>query len=934
MRVDLKTEGLKANDGLKDVAEFDIHSVRGKPIEWDSINKVTHDADCGQQLQCALNTFTWKGVVLREEQVATYRVPNDPDCPDRNPRGCQKGVCWSHAMYSPVRVKHPYKRAGARGEGKWERISWDQALTEIGDKMLDVMIKYGPKTIVNGITLEGNGNTASLLLAQGAGTATTTGVNTEIGDDQDGALEMFGNDSFGDSVDNWYYSDILVVWCSNPSYTNMPNYHYITEARYNGTEVWAISTDYNASAISADLWVSVKPGSDAALGLGMSQVIISEGLYKESFVKEQTDLPLLVRSDNRKFLRESDLEEDGRDYIFYVFDQAVGDVVEAPHKSLLLDGVDPALEGEWEIDTLEGPVTVRTVFSLLKEQLDREYTPEKASEMCGVHADVIRMMGRKFAKAKGVCQASSTYGVGKYYHGNLMQRGMYYAWILCGHIGRKGTGINAMNGVLTTESPPTSAARTGADAPAPPAIGPAQFAEWRERGFSNYRMKKEVFGLLEREAINSSSLFMWLHAGLLELSKENNSWDPDLKRPVGEYWDEALASGTRGVNPPPGTDPKVLVVSGGDPVRRVRGNQHVIDTLIPKLELIFVSDVRWNATARWADYVLPAAGYYERTSARNVTVFNMPFAHLTVKSAEPLYESRSDWWISVMLLRKISERARARGIAKVTDPTSGEEFRVDDLDAIVTGNEQYTENDEDAVAAHTYNNATNIDLPDWEALKKRGWAEFTGLGSGITALEFAGDPVPGEPWVPLTLHTDKKEPWTTLTGRIHFYIDHDWFIELDEAFVRHKDSIKAGGNYPIHLGGGHGRHSIHTTWSDNAVILQLQRGEPLMWMSRKDADVRGIADGDQVEVSNDVGDFQIQVCTSAAVRPGQAIIYQHWTNSQYKKWKHFQRVMPTPVNPVEMAPATYAEYPNLHRSVWSGEPGFNDRDTRVEVRKV
>ena len=173
MKVDLKTVGLKVDHGLREVAEFDIHKVRAKPIVWDSVNKITHDANCGQNLQCALNAYTWKGVVLREEQVGNYRVPNDPDCPDRNPRGCNKGVCWSHAMYAPGRIKHPYKRAGKRGEGKWERISWDQALTEIGDKMLDVMIKHGPKTIVNGLGLEGGhgGMGASLLLAQGAGTA-------------------------------------------------------------------------------------------------------------------------------------------------------------------------------------------------------------------------------------------------------------------------------------------------------------------------------------------------------------------------------------------------------------------------------------------------------------------------------------------------------------------------------------------------------------------------------------------------------------------------------------------------------------------------------------------------------------------------------------------------------------------------------------------
>ena len=766
MKIDLKTAGLKVDAGLQEVAEFNIHSVRGKTIEWDSINKITHDANCGQNLQCSLNAFSWKGVVLREEQVGNYRVPNDPDCPDRNPRGCQKGVCWSHAMYSPGRIKHPYKRTGERGEGKWERISWDQALSEIADKMLDVMIEYGPKTIVNGLGLEGGGNAASMLLAQSAGTPTTVGVNTEIGDDQDGALEMFGNDSFGDSVDNWYYSDILVVWCGNPSYTQITNYHYITEARYNGTEVWAITADYNPSSIPADLWVSVNPGSDAALGLGMSQVIISEGLHKEDFIKEQTDLPLLVRSDNSKFLRESHLKEEGRDYIYYMIDKD-GEIVEAPHKSLVLDDLDPALEGEAEVETLDGTVKVRTVFSNLKDLLDREYTPEKASEKCGVNPDVIRTMGRKFGNARGVCQASATYGVGKYYHGNLMQRGMYYAWILCGHIGRKGAGVNAMNGVVTAEAPTTAAPRTEGGG-GMPSLPPELFTEWQERGFSEYRMKKEVFALMEKEAINSSALFMWLHAGLLELSKKNNSWDPEVKRPIGEYWDEAMSHGTRKVYPPEGSDPKVMIVTGGDPVRRVRGNQHLIETLIPKLELIFVTDVRWNATARWADYVLPASGYYERSSVRAVSVFNTPFAHLTVKSAEPLYDSKSDWWISVMLMRKISEQAREREISKVQDPFTGGEWRVDDLDAIITGNEKFTENDEEAAAAHTYSNATNIDSTDWEHLKKRGWAEFTSTGGPVTAMEFAGEVTPGEPWVPLTWHTDKKEPWTTQTGRIQY----------------------------------------------------------------------------------------------------------------------------------------------------------------------
>ncbi|MBT7371954.1 MAG: molybdopterin-dependent oxidoreductase, partial [Gammaproteobacteria bacterium] len=809
-------------------------------------------------------------------------------------------------------------------------ISWDQVLTEISDKMLDVMVEHGPKTIVGG-----GGAGAGLALAQNAGTATIPNVNTEFGDDQEGAMQMFGNSAFGDSADNWYYSDILVVWVANPSYTQITNYHFLTEARYNGTEVWVISADFNASAIQADLWVPVTPGSDAALWMGVCQVLIEEGLHKEEFIKEQTDLPLLVRNDNGKYLRETDRVEDGRDYVFYMYDEKRGEIVEAPFKSLLLDDIDPVLEGEWEVDTLEGPVSVRPVFTNFKEMLDSEYTPEQASESCNVHPDVIRRMARKFGKAKGVCQASATYGIGKYYHGNLMQRGMYSPWVLCGHIGRKGAGVSAEGAILSLESPTGgSMSSQGERAAMPPQVDESMIAEWQERGFSEYRMKKEVFGLMEKDTLNSRALFFWEHAGILDLSKENNSWDPHLKRPVGEYWDEAFDSGTRGVWPPRGTDPKIWLSPGGDPVRRIRANQHMIKTLIPKLEMIVVTDFRWNATSRWADYVLPAAGYSERTTAQGGTVLNMPFAHVSVKSVEPLYESRSDFWIGIMLLRKIAERAKKRGISTLTDPHTGQDFQVDKLDVAATRDGKYTENDDEALARDTFNNATNIDLPDWEALKKRGWAEFTSPGSSIMGMDQGVEVTPGDPWVPLTRHTQRKEPWTTLTGRIQFYIDHDWFIELGEAFSVHKDSIKAGGDFPIQLIGGHARHSIHSTWSDNALMLQLQRGVPLMWMCCSDAVERGIEDGDTVEVTNDIGDFEIQVTTSPAVPPGLAIIYHHWTNQQHKNWKQFQRTMPTPFNPVEMAPVTYSEYPNLHRDVWAGEPGFNDRDTRVEIRKA
>jgi dimethylsulfide dehydrogenase subunit alpha/complex iron-sulfur molybdoenzyme family reductase subunit alpha len=66
------------------------------------------------------------GNVIAEEQAATFPMI-DKGVPDLNPMGCQKGAAWSRLLYSPERVLHPLKRAGERGEAKWEQVSWDQA---------------------------------------------------------------------------------------------------------------------------------------------------------------------------------------------------------------------------------------------------------------------------------------------------------------------------------------------------------------------------------------------------------------------------------------------------------------------------------------------------------------------------------------------------------------------------------------------------------------------------------------------------------------------------------------------------------------------------------------------------------------------------------------------------------------------------------------
>ena len=110
---------------------------RGK-WAWDKVVRSTHFVNCWYQAHCAWDVYVKDGLVWREEQAADY-APVRKDTPDFNPRGCQKGACYSQRMYDPTRVKYPLKRVGERGSGKWQRISWEQALNEIADQLIDTI---------------------------------------------------------------------------------------------------------------------------------------------------------------------------------------------------------------------------------------------------------------------------------------------------------------------------------------------------------------------------------------------------------------------------------------------------------------------------------------------------------------------------------------------------------------------------------------------------------------------------------------------------------------------------------------------------------------------------------------------------------------------------------------------------------------------------
>ncbi|HJX09999.1 MAG TPA: hypothetical protein VJ733_05810, partial [Candidatus Binatia bacterium] len=147
--------------------------------------------------------------------------------------------------------------------------------------------------------------------------------------------------------------------------------------------------------------VPVNVGSDAALALSICQVILRDKLYREEFVREQTDLPLLVVESTGKFLRQKDLKAGGHDDAFYFWDQVSGSLAEAPRKSLALNGLVPALAGSYKVETIHGAVSVKPLMETLGAHLERDYTPEQARLVTGTSPRVIEQLAREIAAAKG-----------------------------------------------------------------------------------------------------------------------------------------------------------------------------------------------------------------------------------------------------------------------------------------------------------------------------------------------------------------------------------------------------------------------------------------------------------------------------------------------------------------------------------------------------
>ena len=439
------------------------------------------------------------------------------------------------------------------------------------------------------------------------------------------------------------HANVVTLWGMNWIATKMPDGHWVSEARLRGAHVISIATEYQSSSNKADEVIVIRPATDAALALGVCHVLFRDGAYDVDYVRRFTDLPLLVRMDTRKLLRASDVfpgytlanlknyitvlgagqtpppvAQQGTQYVPQSLRQEWGDFVawdrtaSAP-RAINRDqvganfdgaGVDPALEGEFDVTLADGTTVVkaRPVFDLLKQYVMENFDPATASEMTWAPVSAIESLASTLAANKGSVLFTVGMGPNHYWNADLKDRAIFLLAALTGNEGRAGGEVGSYAG--------------------------------------NYRA--EIF----------SGLPQWLIEDPFNVQLDPTKPATTKAYYKGEsahfynYGDRPLRVGNKlftGSTHMPTPTKTAWWMNSNSILGNAKWAHDVIVNTVPKIEAIVVNEWFWTATCEYADVVFGVPSWIERKVADMYASCTNPFLQATVPTPIPYpFDLRDD----------------------------------------------------------------------------------------------------------------------------------------------------------------------------------------------------------------------------------------------------------------------------------------------------
>ena len=581
-----ETKGISRRGFLKSTAAMGVAVAGGAALAGCSDSKLAPSASTSGEkvLQGTCNGNCLGGcamnVTVRDGKAVLITRADFPN--QDNWQLCQRGQTHLQRLYDPKRVQYPMRRVDgtARGAGEWERVSWEDALSEIATKWKQYQAESGDNSI---IFSQGSGNyrpDSSAMQAQLAACMGATMMDT--GYDNNGMYTHndtigFGLAYIGSDPRDMVNAKNVFVWGNNVTRSYTIRWRWLKRAMEKGAYTVCIDPNFTMVASKCKEFVSIRPGTDGLLAIGMMQVVLENGLQDEAYLIGHTVAPYLVRSDNALYLRSADAVapvaegEEGAEA------EAAAEAVPAVNAILVWDkatetavpfeeAADPALEGTFTVNGIE----VTTAYSLLLERL-QEWDMATIAEYTDIPADKIRELALRFADGPSVCYTA--YGPDHYANGFTAYTNMTALCMLTGNLGKPGTGVNG----ISCPSPM---------GPSSPVVPPAY--------------AKGVFTVGAQQVPEAIEAGKWADT-------------PFTPRSIYFFNHNMLAN--------------------------MGGRQRWLKAL-DTLDLIIVADVLMTETAQHADIVLPVQHFFEIEGYATTGSY---YVKMNDKCVEPAFEARTDW---------------------------------------------------------------------------------------------------------------------------------------------------------------------------------------------------------------------------------------------------------------------------------------------------
>jgi anaerobic selenocysteine-containing dehydrogenase len=518
---------------------------------------------------------------------------------------CPKGRAAPELVYHTDRLTRPMRRTNPKGAADpgWQPISWDEALDEIALRLRTVAATHGPEQVAFSATTP-------------SGTHISDGISWI-----ERFVRAYGspNSIYATEICNWHkdyatrftygtdigtpdfaHTDCVLLWGNNPAATWLARATEVQKAVKRGARMIVVDPRPTAFAKRADQWLRVAPGTDQALALGLANLLIAKDTIDRTFLTRWSNGPLLVRDDTGCFLRESDLAPDGSPDVLLARALGTGALIayDSARASWRDIGAEPELFGQAEVTIGGTPVSCRTAFDIYAAAA-AEYPPSRVARITGVAPEALQSAADILATSSRVAYFCWN-GVGQSITATQTDRAITLLYALTGSYGRQGGNV-------------PGAAATFGDISGTDLMSPAQRAK--------------ALGLKERP-LGPGLGGPWVTAR-------------DVYRAVLEqtpYRVRALVSfGTNILVSQPDTDQA--------------------EAALKALDFHVHADFFINATARYADIVLPVSTSWEREGLRtgfDVNLDGLRRVQLRPAVIAPIGEARSDTDIVLGLARRLN----------------------------------------------------------------------------------------------------------------------------------------------------------------------------------------------------------------------------------------------------------------------------------------